>query len=423
MPYILTNTSGTTLTTVLDGTVNDNTTSLTFIGKNFSGYGQSFEQNFIGLLENFNNSTPPGNPLQGQLWFNYNTQQLRVCYDGENFKGLAAMKTSTLDNSMPSDGDFLWDELTLKAWNATDGVYVPIGPYSGYEPYAYWEFKKELDSTNNYSNTGTHNTIVGLLGGKNVAVISNDFYTPSNLSDIGSTATGAVNTFTYVQSGITLPGVVTSATTLLPSNSPANVLGSSIQSGFYFWGTAAESLASVAVELSTATNLINNALIPFAGNSQYTGGTQLVTSSTFTYNPGTGVVNATATAAFYADLAERYEADQTYDVGTVLVLGGFKEVTTTTKYGDVRVAGIVSKNPAYMMNSDAGTDETHPYIALKGRVPCKVYGTIAKGDLLVTSAHAGYAEAYTYENNPNAVIAKAIESNSDGFGVIEVMVI
>ena len=102
--------------------------------------------------------------------------------------------------------------------------------------------------------------------------------------------------------------------------------------------------------------------------------------------------------------------------------GGEKEVTTTDKFADTRVAGIVSKNPAYMMNSGAGTDETHPYIALKGRVPCKVVGTINKGDLLVTSTYPGYAAATTYPDS-GTVIGKALGTQSEGFGVIEVLVV
>ena len=123
----------------------------------------------------------------------------------------------------------------------------------------------------------------------------------------------------------------------------------------------------------------------------------------------------------FADLAERYEADAVYEPGTVLVVGGEKEVTVTSQFADTRVAGIVSKNPAYMMNSKAGNNETHPYIALKGRVPCKVIGPINKGDLLVTSAHPGYACAGQNVFG-SAVIGKALEDKSEGFGVIEVKV-
>jgi hypothetical protein len=74
-----------------------------------------------------------------------------------------------------------------------------------------------------------------------------------------------------------------------------------------------------------------------------------------------------------------------------------------------------------MMNSEAGSDETHPYIALKGRVPCQVIGPIVKGDLLVTSAHPGYATVSNGDCS-GAIIGKALEDHSEGFGVIEVKV-
>jgi hypothetical protein len=75
-----------------------------------------------------------------------------------------------------------------------------------------------------------------------------------------------------------------------------------------------------------------------------------------------------------------------------------------------------------MMNSGAGTDKTHPYIALKGRVPCKVVGYVTKGDLLVTSTHPGYA-CVGQNIFSGAVIGKALENQFEGFGIVEVLVV
>jgi hypothetical protein len=135
-----------------------------------------------------------------------------------------------------------------------------------------------------------------------------------------------------------------------------------------------------------------------------------------------GVITATATTARYADLAERYTADADYEPGTVVELGGEYEVTQTTRPISVAIAGIVSTDPAYLMNSDL-TDGIS--VALIGRVPCKVIGTIHKGDILVSSLTPGHAEAHRDIHSPPAgsVIGKAIESKSDnGSGVIEVLV-
>ena len=160
--------------------------------------------------------------------------------------------------------------------------------------------------------------------------------------------------------------------------------------------------------------------MPFGDSSS--GTASLSSTSTFTYNAGSGVLNTIASSARYADLAERYAADAVYEIGTVVVIGGAEEVTITSQYANTAVAGIVSKNPAYMMNSDAGTDETHPYIALKGRVPCKVMGNIKRGDLLVTSVYPGYATSACLPE-AGAVIGKALNDHAEGFGIIEVLVV
>lgn len=133
------------------------------------------------------------------------------------------------------------------------------------------------------------------------------------------------------------------------------------------------------------------------------------------------VFNGVATEAKYADLAENYTGDSTYDVGTVLVFGGDAEVTVTNTKGDRRAAGIVSANPAYLMNSGLAVPNTMP-LALQGRVLCKVLGKAQKGDLLVTSAIPGYA---VVDNNARVgtVIGKCLENkDTDGKDIIEVVV-
>ena len=134
-----------------------------------------------------------------------------------------------------------------------------------------------------------------------------------------------------------------------------------------------------------------------------------------------GTIYGTATAAQYADLAENYLGDNSYEPGTVLVFGGQNEVTITDKKGDRRVAGVVSTNPAHLMNVDLFGDFVNA-VALTGRVPCKVLGRVEKGDLLVTSAIPGYA---IVDNDPKigTVIGKAVASkDTDDRGTVEVVV-
>lgn len=133
------------------------------------------------------------------------------------------------------------------------------------------------------------------------------------------------------------------------------------------------------------------------------------------YNPSTNILATTASAAQYSDLAERYEADEPMETGDVVKIGGDKEITKTTQQGDETVFGVVSTAPAYRMNAYAGTDQTHPYVALSGRVPCKVKGAVRKGDRLISSAEPGVAQAVnTLEDTTiYAIIGRSLETNTD----------
>ena len=125
--------------------------------------------------------------------------------------------------------------------------------------------------------------------------------------------------------------------------------------------------------------------------------------------------------AQYADLAEKYLADAEYLPGTVMVFGGEQEITTTNTFADVRVAGVISSNPAYLMNAAA---EGLP-VALRGRVPVQVLGAVSKGDLLVTSAQAGFAQSVGQNNSYGAaVFAKSLVTDgSNGSKIIEAVII
>ena len=133
------------------------------------------------------------------------------------------------------------------------------------------------------------------------------------------------------------------------------------------------------------------------------------------YNPSTNILSTTASAAQYSDLAERYEADQPMEPGDVVKIGGDKEITKTTQQGDQEVFGVISTAPAYSMNADAGTDQTHPYVALSGRVPCKVKGAVRKGDRLISSSEPGVAQAVNTpeETTIYAIIGRSLETNTD----------
>ena len=126
-------------------------------------------------------------------------------------------------------------------------------------------------------------------------------------------------------------------------------------------------------------------------------------------------------ATYSADVAEFYEGDKEYEVGTVLVFGGDKEITTTNIRGDTRVAGVVSDNAAFVMYD--ACPGLKNLIALVGRVPCKVVGKIKKGDLLITSGIAGVAVAASGNVSVGTLVGKALENyDSDHIGTIEIAV-
>ena len=132
---------------------------------------------------------------------------------------------------------------------------------------------------------------------------------------------------------------------------------------------------------------------------------------------------AKATSAQYADVAEKYVADQPYPAGTVLEIGGPAEVRATTAYATTGIAGVVSSHPALIMNSGE-TSSNAVEVALLGRVPCRVTGTIRRGDLLVASTVSGVATALDpTKYQPGSVIGKAL-ADYDGTteGMIEVLV-
>jgi hypothetical protein len=183
----------------------------------------------------------------------------------------------------------------------------------------------------------------------------------------------------------------------------------------------------------TGGNLLTAGLISATGN---------VLGNVFTVNSGnttTAIINgganavgnigsssnyfnqvfAQATTALYADLAEIYSADAEYPPGTVVSFGGDQEITKSTLAGDPRVAGVISDRPSYLMNA-ALQAQHRAAVALTGRVPTRVIGPVAKGDMMV-SAGNGQAQA-SAAPAMGTVIGKALENFSNDSGTIEIVV-
>jgi hypothetical protein len=134
-------------------------------------------------------------------------------------------------------------------------------------------------------------------------------------------------------------------------------------------------------------------------------------------------VFATATTALYADVAERFAADEVMEPGTVVELGGAKEITRATSELSEQVFGVISTNPAFTMNGGAGEDDTHPAVAMTGRVPVKVVGRVKKGDRLVSAGDGVARAAQPGEATAFNVIGRSlVDKATPESGTIEAIV-
>lgn len=229
-----------------------------------------------------------------------------------------------------------------------------------------------------------------------------------------------VNNITYVYSSATqswarVPGITLKWTTV------ANTAPSSANPGDFWYnsytgikyqyindgtGNTWVDQSAPTTFSSITTNQILNGGSSGTGNIGAAGGT---------FN----TVFAKATSAQYADLAEKYSSDKIYLPGTVVVFGGEAEITISNQSYDTRVAGVISTNPAFIMNSDMDG----LMVAFIGRVPCQVKGPVSKGDVLVTSDIPGTAQRISEQWKPGCVIGKSLEDiESDTVNTIEVVV-
>lgn len=229
---------------------------------------------------------------------------------------------------------------------------------------------------------GNGSQLTGLPEGYGNANV--EAYLPTYTGNLVS-LTGAVTTTANITGGNVLTGGLITAT--------GNVTGGNLITA---------GLASLSVIVKTGTDGVGN--IGAVGS---------------TFN----TVFAKATSAQYADVAEQYQADADYPLGTVLIIGGAQEVTASTHSHDTAVAGVVSQRPSYLMNAGLQTANSVP-VALLGRVPCQVVGTITRGQLLVTSSTPGTATSLDHTKYvPGCVIGKALEDyNSNVAGIIEIAV-
>lgn len=247
--------------------------------------------------------------------------------------------------------------------------------------------------------SGTPNVAVFTSTGANIAGTLNATGN-ANVGNLGTV--GNITAGYFLGNGSQLTGIdataIQNGTSNVRTFASANVTISAAGTANVF--TVTSTGANIAGNLSVGTGTISVGSIV---NSNANGVGNIGTSSTYF-----DTIFARATSALYADLAEIYQADQEYVPGTVVVFGGEKEITVTTTRADARVAGAISTNPAYLMNSQG----SGLALALRGKIPVRVTGPVNKGDSLVTSDKAGFAESIgTDRTYGQSVFAKSLETN------------
>ena len=396
MAYTIVKSDGTVLTTIADGTINTTSTTLGLPGRNYAGYGQTLDTNFVHQLENFADTTPPANPIRGQLWFNTNNSTLYVC---------------------PADGTsnaLAWLGLT----STSSGGTTTFGAVT-------------VTGTLQANNITATNAIVGdtisvrLATVTANATIANAAITTANISTLNTTvvSAGSQSTAGTITGAWTVNGASSGNALIVTGGNIYAVSG--IRTDGYYYANGVSFNPSGTYNNANVSDYLTgaNAVTQFTGNIAPA---KVTTSNIAGGGNIAGIWTLAAGArlnATYADLAERFEADATYDAGTVVEMGGDKEITAVKLELSEDVFGVVSNTAAYLMNAGAGDDNTHPPVAVGGRVQVKVTGKVRKGQRLV-SAGNGIARAAVADEATsfNTIGRSLVNKTTDGVGTVEAFV-
>jgi hypothetical protein len=455
MAYTINLTDGTIFAVVADGTINTSS-SMILVGKNYAGYGEFLDENFIHLLESGANTTAPGAPLTGQLWFNKSNNTLNV-YNGATFKRLNGAIASASAPTSNVVGDLWYDSTNaqLKVYSGTS--FILVGP----------AFTAGTGTTGAIVDTVTDNTAVShvviklFVEDQIVGVVSKDnTFTPQI----------AIPGFTTIRPGITLATAVSGVSQLFQGTATDSQLLDGLDSTDFLsaisndtttgtLGILNDAGLSVGADQDARITVTNNDVFfrnqtqdgnlviqvnsggvnttvatIFGGNSVADFGTRLGAAS-IVHTAANGVGNigssasyfnqvfAQATTALYADVAERFASDIEYEPGTVVELGGSAEITMVKKDASEQVFGVISTRPAFTMNGGAGENATHPPVAMTGRVPVKVAGAVCKGDRLISAGDGMARAARAGEATAFNVIGRALTDKLDtNIGTVEAIV-
>lgn len=425
MAYNISLSNGEPLVTVADGTVDINYSSLNLVGKNFAGYGQLMNENFVHLLENFSNASEPLNPITGQLWYDSNHKVMKVRTQYNTWKNIGSATASDVAPTNAIIGDQWWDT-TNNQLKSYDGLtWLLVGPL----------FSRDQGLTGAIpdtirDNAGTDHVVIKFyINNVVVAIWCKD--------EVPFTVDPTVKVAGFYLPGsdqIVKPGLTYADLGNLDINEytdiPRNTIWATVENALRLGGIIASNylrrdLTGTTQTVEDTVQFNNSTAIAMAGSidvlddSVYDIGgpnnkLRDVYATTF---------HGVATSAQYADLAERFEADQTYEPGTVVAIGGDKEITAVADELSDDVFGVISTKAAYLMNAGAGTDATHPPIAVSGRVPVKVKGRVKKGDRLVSAGNGMARSATKDEITPWNVIGRALgNKDTTTIGTVEAIV-
>lgn len=401
MAYTIVKSDGTVLTTIPDGTINTTSTSLGLIGKNYAGYGQSIDTNFVRQLENFASTSPPSNPLRGQLWYNTNNSTMYVCpSDGETDANEWLALTSASESGTTTFG-----AITVTGNIAANNIILT----------------NDVTAQDIFAQNATISANLETANANITSATVASLYTTSIDAGSSSTAGSVTGVWTFTGSGnaiIVDTGniYIGGATYGIRTDNYMYEDGTPVS----FAGTYTNS--NVAAYLPTYTGNVGDgsATVQFRGRTLTTGANTTAGTITGNWSLSAG----SRLQATYADLAERFEADDVYEPGTVVELGGIKEVTAVKLDLSEDVFGVVSNTAAYLMNADAGTDETHPPIAISGRVKVKVIGKINKGDRLVSAGNGMARAAKSNEiTSFNTIGRSLVDKISEDIDLIDAVVL
>lgn len=423
MAYTINLTNGTIFATIADGTINT-ASSMVLVGKNYAGYGEFLDENFVHLLENSANTTAPGAPLTGQLWWD-SASGLMKAYNGSVWKTISSTTAQSTAPTNNVQGDLWYDTVNaqLKVW--TGAAWLLVGP----------AFTSGQGTTGAIADSITDNVSVSHVV---IKLYVEDDVVGIVSKDAAFTPQSSISGFTTVRPGITLSTLIGAQVPLFQGTaSVAQTLEGYNPADFMLKNVAETTTGTFAVLNNTGLSVGSNQDIRLGvagttatfynqtsnGNITFNVNKAGVPTTVMTINGATGGISGTNISAQYADVAERFAADAVLEAGTVVELGGTNEITKVTDELSENVFGVISTRAAYLMNSLAGSDTTHPAVAMTGRVPVNTIGLVRKGDRLVSAGNGVARAAQVGEATAFNVIGRSLNDKlTTELGIVEAIV-